>query len=157
MEKTAERIKEAMKIREMSQSDIIERTGINKGALSSYISGRYKPKQTNTYLLAKALNVSEAWIMGEDVPMERPTDQQRIEESNSYGELECMIAEEARKLNQKGKIKLLDTAREMACNPLYNPDYQVELAAAHERTDTKVTEEARLEDDAIMHNDSEWE
>lgn len=30
MEKTAERIKEAMKIREMSQSDIIERTGINK-------------------------------------------------------------------------------------------------------------------------------
>lgn len=157
MEKTAERIKEAMKIREMSQSDIIEKTGINKGALSSYISGRYKPKQTNTYLLAKALNVSEAWIMGEDVSMERPTDQQRIKESDSYGELESMIVNEARKLNQKGKIKLLDTAREMACNPLYNPDYQAELAAAHERTDTKVTEEARLEDDAIMHNDSEWE
>ena len=107
MEKTAARIKEAMKIREMSQSDIIERTGINKGALSSYISGRYKPKQTNTYLLAKALNVSEAWIMGEDVPMERPTDQQRIEESNSYGELESMIANEARKLNRKGKIKFI--------------------------------------------------
>lgn len=35
-------------------------------------------------------------------------------------------------------------------------DYSIP-AAAHERTDTKVTEEARLEDDAIMHNDSEWE
>lgn len=48
----------------------------DKGALSSYISGRYNPKQNNTYLIAKALNVSEAWLMGADVPMERPRDPQ---------------------------------------------------------------------------------
>ena len=33
---------------------------------------------------------------------------------------------------------------------------EVELAAAHERTDIEVTEEDRLKDDAIMKDDSEW-
>ena len=72
----AERIIQGMELRNMRQVDIIEKTGINKGALSSYISGRYAPKQTNIFLLAKALNVSEAWLMGADVPMERTTSSQ---------------------------------------------------------------------------------
>ena len=55
----------------MSQSELIKRTGINKGSLSSYLNGRYEPKQKAIYKLSKALNVSEAWLMGYDVPMER--------------------------------------------------------------------------------------
>jgi len=68
---TSERIKEGMAIRNMKQIDIVEKTGISKGALSSYISGKYLPKQNNIYLIAKALNVSEGWLMGYDVPMEK--------------------------------------------------------------------------------------
>lgn len=71
MKTTSERIKEGMHIRDMKQADLVEATGISKGALSSYISGRYTPKQNNIYLIAKALNVNEAWLMGSDVPMER--------------------------------------------------------------------------------------
>lgn len=71
MKTTSERIKEGMLIRGLKQSDLVERTGISKGALSSYISGKYVPKQNNIYLIAKALNVNEAWLMGADVPMER--------------------------------------------------------------------------------------
>lgn len=67
---TAERLKEAMEIRNMKQSEIIEKTGISKGALSSYVSGKYIPKQTNTYKIAQALNVDAAWLMGYDVQME---------------------------------------------------------------------------------------
>ena len=48
-----------------------EKTGIDKSKISSYMSGRYKAKQDGIYLLAKSLNVSEAWLMGLDVPMER--------------------------------------------------------------------------------------
>ena len=70
MKTTADRIKEAMEIRSMRQADIIEKTGISKGALSSNISGKYVPKQTNTYKIAKALNVDPSWLMGYDVPME---------------------------------------------------------------------------------------
>lgn len=71
MKTTAERLKEGMELRKMKQADLVQLTGISKGALSSYLSGRYTPKQNNVYKLAAALNVSEAWLMGADVPMER--------------------------------------------------------------------------------------
>lgn len=71
MKTTAERIKEGMELRQLKQSDLVKKTGISKGALSSYISGRYVPKQNNIFLIAKALNVSESWLMGNDVPLER--------------------------------------------------------------------------------------
>ena len=71
MATTADRISEAMKLRDIRQADLVKKTGISKGALSSYISGRYVPKQNNVYLIAKALDVSEAWLMGGDVPMQR--------------------------------------------------------------------------------------
>ena len=71
MATTADRISEAMKLRDIRQADLVKKTGISKGALSSYISGRYVPKQNNVYLIAKALDLSEAWLMGGDVPMQR--------------------------------------------------------------------------------------
>ena len=71
MATTADRISEAMKLRDIRQADLVKKTGISKGALSSYISGRYVPKQNNVDLIAKALDVSEAWLMGGDVPMQR--------------------------------------------------------------------------------------
>lgn len=71
MKTTAERIKEGMELRGLKQADLVEKTGISKGALSSYISGRYIPKQNNIYLISKALNVSESWLMGNDVPIGR--------------------------------------------------------------------------------------
>ena len=73
MDSISNRIKEAMALRGLKQSELAEKTGISKGALSSYISGRYLPKQNNIYLISQALSVSESWLMGNDVPMERRT------------------------------------------------------------------------------------
>ena len=67
----AERIKKALYIKGMKQSDLCRLTKIPKSALSQYISGAFEPKQDRIYLMAQALNVSEAWLMGLDVPMER--------------------------------------------------------------------------------------
>lgn len=67
----ANRIKEGLKIRNIKQSDLCSLTGIPKSAMSQYISGNFKPKQDRIYLISNALNVSEAWLMGFDVPMER--------------------------------------------------------------------------------------
>lgn len=71
MKTIAERLKEAMDRIDISQAELVKRTGINKGALSSYLSGRYAPKQKAIFELAKALRVSEAWLLGYDVPSER--------------------------------------------------------------------------------------
>lgn len=65
-------LKKAMKKRNISQTELCEKTGIPKSAMSQYISGAFKPKQKRTYLIANALKVNEAWLMGyEDVPMEK--------------------------------------------------------------------------------------
>ena len=59
-----ERLKQCLEIRGITQSQLAIRANIDKGQLSSYISGKYKPRQNNIDALAKALNVSEAWLMG---------------------------------------------------------------------------------------------
>lgn len=66
-----DRMKEAMKIRNIKQIELSEKTGIGKSAISQYLSGKYQPKQKSIYLIAKALNVNESWLLGFDVPMER--------------------------------------------------------------------------------------
>ena len=66
-----DRIKEALEKREITQTELADKAKIDKGQLSSYISGKYKPRQNNIDALSSALNVNEAWLMGFDVPMER--------------------------------------------------------------------------------------
>ena len=65
------RIKKAMNLRGLTQADIVEKTNIKKSALSQYINGKITPRQNAIGELAKILNVSEPWLMGYDVPMER--------------------------------------------------------------------------------------
>lgn len=59
-----ERLKNVMNQKGISQTELCKRTCIPKGAMSQYLSGKFKPKQTRLFLIAKALNVSEAWLMG---------------------------------------------------------------------------------------------
>lgn len=67
----ANRLKRAMDIRNMKAIELSEKSGISKSSLSEYISGKYEAKQNGIYLLSRALDVSEAWLMGLNVPMER--------------------------------------------------------------------------------------
>lgn len=70
------RLREAMNAIGKKQADLVRETGIDKGSISSYLSGRYEPKQEAIYKLALALNVSEMWLWGYDVPSERPPEPQ---------------------------------------------------------------------------------
>lgn len=61
-----EQLKKIMQEKGISQAELSKCTGIPKSAMSQYLSGAFKPKQKRTYLLAKALGVSEAWLIGMD-------------------------------------------------------------------------------------------
>ena len=65
----ANRLKEAMYNVGKSQADLARETGISKATLSRYLSGQFEPKQIAVNKLAIALNVSEMWLWGCDVPM----------------------------------------------------------------------------------------
>lgn len=65
----ANRLSDALRIRNIKPIELSEKTGIDKSKISSYMSGRYKAKQDGIHILSKALNVDPAWLMGYDVPM----------------------------------------------------------------------------------------
>ncbi len=68
MDNISKRIRQGLEMRNMTQSDLVKKTGIGKGAISCYLKGSYKPKQKNIFLIAQALDVSIGWLMGYDVP-----------------------------------------------------------------------------------------
>ena len=59
--------------------------------MSQYCSGAFIPKQKRTYLLAKALNINEAWLMGyDDVAMDRKKDD--FERASDYYNASAVLA-----------------------------------------------------------------
>ena len=67
----AERLNLIIKEKNIRQKELCQKTGIGKSAMSQYLGGAFEPKQQKLYALAKALDVSEAWLMGYDVPKAR--------------------------------------------------------------------------------------
>lgn len=65
------RLRIAMEARDITQSELCRQSGISTSSMSNYIAGRFEPKSDKLYQMAKALNVSEAWLMGLDTEMER--------------------------------------------------------------------------------------
>ena len=72
-----DRLNMAMKLRGIRAVDLVERTGVPKGAISYYLAGRSQPKADRLHDIAKALDVSEAWLLGYDVPMARTAEQKK--------------------------------------------------------------------------------
>lgn len=72
-----ERLREAMEMRGMRAVDLVEQTGIPKGTISYYLSGKTEPKADRLYILAQVLNINEAWLLGYDVPKERSAERMK--------------------------------------------------------------------------------
>lgn len=74
-----DRLKQALTVRDMSAIELSEQTGIPKSSISQYMSGYAKPKQDRIYLICKALDISELWLIGYDVEMEDPKNNSPIQ------------------------------------------------------------------------------
>ncbi len=73
-----DRLREAMILRNKKAVDLSSNLGIPKSAISQYLSGRSKDMDSpRLYKICVYLDVSEAWMMGFDVPMERPAEQKK--------------------------------------------------------------------------------
>jgi transcriptional regulator with XRE-family HTH domain len=72
-----DRLQQALNRKGWKAVDLVERTGVPKGAVSYYLAGKSKPKTDRLYIIAQALDVSEAWLLGYDVSMARTDDQKK--------------------------------------------------------------------------------
>lgn len=68
------RLKSIMKERKITQTELANRTGIRQSSISDWLNDRYEPKQDKVYIIAKALNVSPAWLLGYDEPSTTQTE-----------------------------------------------------------------------------------
>lgn len=74
---TKDRLKMAMTLCGKKQVDLVNETGINRGTISRYLSGKYEPKADTINKLAIALDCSEMWLWGYDVPRKRSPEQKK--------------------------------------------------------------------------------
>lgn len=104
------RLKEAMDHVGKSQADLSRETGISRATLSRYLSGQFEPKQIAVNKLANALNVSEMWLWGCDVPMAKketaPEDGLSEAKKQLLALAENCTEEEAERLLQMMKLML---------------------------------------------------
>jgi len=146
-----ERIKQGLEIREITQTQLAAKANIDKGQLSSYISGKYKPRQNNIDAIASALNVNEAWLMGFDVPMERVSEKTESKQGPSYSSQCKEIIEVCEQLSVHNQRKVLTYSKNLLSTQ------QMEEAllpnAAHEMNPT---EEEKKHADDVMKDDKEW-
>ena len=161
-ENTAIRLKTIMNMRGLRQVDILNLTvpycqkynvKMNKSDISQYCSGKTEPNQEKLFILGNALNVSEAWLMGFDVPMER-TSYKAESVQNSSVSAQCKeIIEICNQLSPHNQRKVLSYSK----NLLSTQQMEEDLLAAHARTDVKQTSEGIQHDLNIMNDDSKWE
>lgn len=77
---TSARLKEILKEKNLRQVDLLrlcqpycEKYGkkIGKSDVAQYVSGQVEPRQDKLTILAKALNVTEVWLLGYNLPKDK--------------------------------------------------------------------------------------
>ena len=135
---TKERLEYLMETRHLRQADILRMARpycllysvkLDKNHLSQYLSGKSFPRQDKLSVLSMALHVSEAWLMGYDVPMD--TDVPEVQSSLSYAlaedtmdilqdtqhaDTKKWLIEKIRTLNTDQLIEVLDHINAMQQN-----------------------------------------
>ncbi len=61
-----ERLARVMFTKDIKQAELVDKTGIDKGSMSSYVNGRYMPNAKNMAKIAKALGVSVEYLLGKE-------------------------------------------------------------------------------------------
>ena len=101
---TSTRLQELMDIKNINQVDLCQRTGIPNSSMSMYLSGERSPRQNRLSQIAEKFNISEAWLMGYDVPMER-TDSlsdETLSQKDKRDILDIISSTKAELLSQEG-------------------------------------------------------
>lgn len=66
-----QRLNEALSTKRIKQSELSQKTGINKGLISRYVRGEVQPIGKNLVKIAQVLDVSPFWLYGvEKLPEE---------------------------------------------------------------------------------------
>ncbi|MEE1493693.1 MAG: helix-turn-helix transcriptional regulator [Anaerostipes hadrus] len=119
---TSTRLQELMDIKNINQVDLCQRTGIPKSSMSMYLSGERSPRQNRLSQIAEKFNISEAWLMGYDVPMERADSlsDETLSQKDKRDILDIISSTKAELLSQEGLMFDGDPASPEAIESILN-------------------------------------
>lgn len=167
---TSDRLKQIMAERNLRQVDILEmckpycqnyNIKLGRNDLSQYVTGKVEPGQKKLTILGMALNVSEAWLMGFDVPMERGKFKDAPEKANlSFDNVEAFKKAYEQNKYLKGERELLDVYRKLSEENkgktiqyskglLSVQNMELQVNAAH-NSKGEFTEDERQEDENML-------
>lgn len=154
----------------MSQDELAKKTGYkSRTSIAKIEAGLVDLPQSKIELFSKALDVSPGVLMGKisdyefrDVPPNMHSsfanldDFKKAYDKSKYrrDRLISAIIDNSEKLNNKGRKNLLDYSNVLLGNPSFIQE--IEVNAAHPRTDIDVSDNNDTSDNDIMDNDDEW-
>ena len=95
------RLQKALKENKMTSIELANRLNINRGIISNYTKGKYKPKIDRLTQIAKILNVKEAWLMGYD--------EEELNPEGLFNEIKKLVNKSS--LNEKDKSKIIEDVK----------------------------------------------
>lgn len=156
------RFNQALSIKNIRPAELAEKTGLSKSTISHYMSGYTKPKSDKLFILARALDVSEQWLMGLDVSIERfdPELLKKQKESRKqYAEkwniqfFEKKMLESFSRLTDENKKKSISYTENLLQNQLL--EGELTLKAAH-NDNAEDLEEQRLMAEDLKDMEDNW-
>lgn len=112
MDIRTKRLLDAFYASRYNQTELCKKTGITKGAMSSYLSGRYFPKQKALEALAAALNVTIEYLMGIDVEESAP-------DNSNLKPLQRQLLSLLEQLNDDGQRRVIEYAADLVASGRY--------------------------------------
>jgi transcriptional regulator with XRE-family HTH domain len=126
---TAKRLRYAIDYRHTSAAEVSRKTGISRGSLSQYMTGKFSPKQDRIYVLAKHLRVSPAWLMGIDVPMEEAPPPNDLPVHREFGEMAAIQTQKSLNyltdmlINKQGELYIVTPSEKTLIQEFRKLDY----------------------------------
>lgn len=113
-EELKNRLRTALDINDKRPADLCRDLNLAKSTVSQYLSGKSKHMDADRLQnICEYLNVSEAWMMGYDVPMERRMISVPALEQKSLTPDETDLLGHYQKLNPAGKSKVREYAADL--------------------------------------------
>ena len=126
------RLAKALSNKQMKAITLSEIIHINRSSISQWLSGVNEPNGENLINIAKALNVSEMWLLCYDVPMnnEKTTNKEEIKGTAYLVESDILdqelakkmvqiLANDGRAISAKRAYKIIDIAKSLVDDIAY--------------------------------------
>lgn len=89
---TAMRLRKAMEAKNLTPQELSNKSGVSKGSISLYLSGKNEPRTRNAGKMAEVLGVTPMYLMGFDMDVVK-SDENQTKRTKSIKEINTIMNE----------------------------------------------------------------